>query len=166
MRTKAQPPVQPPQNRVDLNPAPMARASLPSALLSAADARRADAGVHDQGADRQALAAAQCDGRIRSDRSPCADTDIADYFNYGFDEASWNEYANKQKLMREAASASRRAVVCQTCVHCACSCCVAAPHALRCPARCVAMAEAGGADDAQGSPCGRPSRLAARPGHT
>jgi hypothetical protein len=29
--------------------------------------------------------------------------DVSDWFNYGFDEASWNEYANRQKMMREIA---------------------------------------------------------------
>ncbi len=37
--------------------------------------------------------------------------EMSDYFNYGFDETSWNEYAARQKMMREMATNSKRVFI-------------------------------------------------------
>ena len=34
--------------------------------------------------------------------------DLADYFNYGFDEQTWREYCQKQKVLRDEAARGRR----------------------------------------------------------
>ena len=80
--------------------------------LFVTDERRYNHRVHYRRAHRKALAAERCSDYPMKWSIPShpSGADISDFFNYGFDEASWNAYADKQKKMREIASNAKRAV--------------------------------------------------------